>query len=362
MHGKNDLTESILADFEENKALYDAYRRVSHGLIEELLRLGGFGVHSVTSRIKEGSSLRSKLGRSGKDYRRLREVTDIVGIRVITHFEDDVDRIGALIEHEFEIDRERSIDKRRLLDPDRFGYLSLHYICSLTETRLRLPEFNRFKEMTCEVQIRSILQHAWAEIEHDLGYKAGATVPAPIRRRFSRLAGLLEIADTEFTHLRDELTSYESRVADEIKQNASSVQIDDVSLKAFIESDSMIGQMNRAMAEFVNAKLMDVDHRTLQILPRYLQYIEISTIQELRDAIFARKALILGQWRIRMRSRSISALDKGIAIFHLFQVVLAESGDVQSVVKAFGALGISAEPGRLVAAREIVDAVSAAKA
>jgi ppGpp synthetase/RelA/SpoT-type nucleotidyltranferase len=350
-----------LADFEKNKALYEGYRRVCHGLIEELLRLGGFGVHSVTSRVKERSSLRGKLGRTGKNYRGLQEITDIVGIRVITHFEDDVDRIGALIEHEFEIDRQESIDKRKLLDPDRFGYLSLHYICSLTGNRLKLPEFARFADMKCEVQLRSILQHAWAEIEHDLGYKAGATVPAPIRRRFSRLAGLLEIADCEFTQLRDELASYESRVADEIKQSPSSVQVDDVSLKALIESDSLIGELSRAMADFVNANLMDVSVRTLQALPRYLQYVEISTIQELREAMSARKELILGQWRIRMRSRSISALDKGIAIFHLVQVVLAETGDVQKVAKALGALGLGAEPGQLVAAREIVHAVDASR-
>ena len=186
-------------------------------------------------------------------------------------------------------------------------------------------------------------------------------MPAPIRRRFSRLAGLLEIADCEFTQLRDELASYESRVADEIKQSPSSVQVDDVSLKALIESDSLIGELSRAMADFVNANLMDVSVRTLQALPRYLQYVEISTIQELREAMSARKELILGQWRIRMRSRSISALDKGIAIFHLVQVVLAETGDVQKVAKALGALGLGAEPGQLVAAREIVHAVDASR-
>ncbi|TMR94372.1 GTP pyrophosphokinase [Nonomuraea basaltis] len=108
------------------------------------------------------------------------------------------------------------MDKRKALDPDRFGYLSLHYVASLDTRRAELAEYKRFANNGFEIQIRSILQHAWAEIEHDLGYKSRLGVPSTTRRRFSRLAGLLELADAEFVSIRDELRLYEKRVESDL--------------------------------------------------------------------------------------------------------------------------------------------------
>jgi ppGpp synthetase/RelA/SpoT-type nucleotidyltranferase len=70
------------------------------------------------------------------------------------------------------------------------------------------------------------LQHAWAEIEHDLGYKTALGVPRNVRRQFSRLAGLLEIADTEFASIRDRLSSYERDLPGLIEQSPDEVLLD----------------------------------------------------------------------------------------------------------------------------------------
>jgi len=69
---------------------------------------------------------------------------------------------------------------------------------------LKLSEYALFDKMKCEIQVRTILQHAWAEIEHDLVYKSPADIPFRVRRRFASLAGLLEIADREFESLRQD--------------------------------------------------------------------------------------------------------------------------------------------------------------
>ena len=58
--------------------------------------------------------------------------------------------------------------------------------------------------LVAEVQVRTILQHAWAEIEHDIQYKSTIAIPNTIRRRFMALAGLLEIADREFQAIQNE--------------------------------------------------------------------------------------------------------------------------------------------------------------
>src|SRR5438309_774277 len=58
-------------------------------------------------------------------------------------------------------------------------------------------------DSVAEIQVRTILQHSWAEIEHDIQYKSVSVIPAEIRRRFMSLAGMLEIADREFQAIQD---------------------------------------------------------------------------------------------------------------------------------------------------------------
>lgn len=175
-------------------------------------------VHSVRMRVKTPASLAAKLARPDKTYRHLWDVTDLLGLRVITYFEDDVASIGHLIERHLEVDFQHSIDKRRARPGEvapRFGYRSLHYVCALpgfaASTSGIAPRF--------EIQIRTVLEHAWAEIEHDLGYKSRDALPATSRRRLQRLAGLLELADQEFSAIRGELADYARRVPERLEKD-----------------------------------------------------------------------------------------------------------------------------------------------
>ncbi len=192
------------AEFEPRRKLMQSFSLPLENLIRTLLEVEGIRVHGVTSRVKSKASVLRKLGRADKT-RELGDVTDLLGIRVVTYFPDEVDAVANLIEREFEIDVDNSVDKRTLLDPDRFGYLSLHYVLQLNSSRSALPENGGFKGLKFELQIRSILQHAWAEIEHDLSYKSKTVVSAEIKRRFSRLAGLLELVDAEFLEIRNKI-------------------------------------------------------------------------------------------------------------------------------------------------------------
>jgi DNA ligase D-like protein (predicted polymerase) len=103
-------------------------------------------------------------------------------MRVITFYADDVDKVASALDRLFTVDWENSVDKRKLLETDSFGYLSLHYICSVEDFPYRF-----------EIQIRTVLQHAWANIIHDTGYKSGVEIPKRYIRSLSRLAGLLEL-------------------------------------------------------------------------------------------------------------------------------------------------------------------------
>ncbi|HYX32525.1 MAG TPA: hypothetical protein VE954_05380 [Oligoflexus sp.] len=169
----------------------------------QLLHESGIPVHDISARVKSAASLVQKASRPDRIYSRLEDITDVIGLRVVTYFEDSIESVAHLIERHFSVDMERSIDKRLHGDPSRFGYGSLHYVCRVVHA-----EDAQLQHFPFEIQIRTILQHAWAEIEHDLGYKYPEAVPQPVRRRFSRLAGLLEIADAEFVELRKTMDSY----------------------------------------------------------------------------------------------------------------------------------------------------------
>jgi putative GTP pyrophosphokinase len=218
---------SLLAAF---SAVAPALEACGHSLTAALsawLGQAGIKVHSIVARVKDPASLARKLARPDRDYVELWDLTDLLGLRVITYFEDDVDRVGAMIEAQLPIDLARSTDKRRR-EPGLFGYRSLHYVVEL-DARLPAPA-------RAEIQVRSVLEHAWAEIEHDLGYKAPGAVPLPVRQRLSRLAGLLEIADREFVSIRDELIAYEAALPAQIADRTRDVVLDELALRALIMS------------------------------------------------------------------------------------------------------------------------------
>ncbi len=216
----------------------DLERRLS-----KLLDESGIPVHEVSSRVKSSSSLLQKVARPDKIYVRLEDITDLIGLRVVTYFEDSIETVARLVEKHFITDMDRSIDKRQTMDPSSFGYQSLHYVCRVVGA---LDQ--QFEQFPFEIQIRTILQHAWAEIEHDLGYKYPEAVPQPVRRRFSRLAGLLEIADAEFVELRKTMETYARELHQGSVGSNQDLPWDVLSLESLVaddkvsEADASLGQ------------------------------------------------------------------------------------------------------------------------
>ena len=194
----------FFGDFEVRRPDLEELRRRIQDLISQLLADGGLRVHALEARVKDGPSLERKWRHHNPPYTSLDDLTDLLGVRIITFFPDDVDHVRELIESQFTIDRLNSRDPRATIEPDQFGYQSLHLVVSISPARAGLSEWRRFAAIRFEIQVRSILQHAWAEIEHDRGYRSEDDVPANMRRRWSRVAALLEFADSEFMRLRDD--------------------------------------------------------------------------------------------------------------------------------------------------------------
>ena len=214
-----NLDEVIKKYASEQWGTYSLLSEKTKELLSSILSSKGIVPHSITSRGKDPEELREKITREGVAYDNLpNNITDLAGVRIIAYFPSDVDKIVPLIEKGFNIDSKHSMDKRLSSDPAIFGYASVHFVVEFRLEMLKLPEYALFDKMKCEIQVRTILQHAWAEIEHDIVYKSPVEIPFRVRRRFACLAGLLEIADREFESLRHDEMAVRQAIQSRIKK------------------------------------------------------------------------------------------------------------------------------------------------
>ncbi len=217
-------------------ATYQEFTNKLENLISEFLKVHKVDAQ-IESRTKSIESFVEKIQREGKGYHNpLEEITDLVGIRIIAYYKEDVDKIGEIIKTEFDIDWENSIDKAWTLDPDRFGYLSVHYVISLPLHRKEQTEWKAFANIKAEIQVRTVLQHAWAAISHKLIYKTAKEVPKDLRRQLFRLSALLELADEEFSNLRKLTKELKERYSQELKKGKLDIELDLSSLDVYLES------------------------------------------------------------------------------------------------------------------------------
>lgn len=313
---------------------YEDFRNKIEGLIKELLIQKSINFHKIESRVKSESKVEEKILRKNDKYHSIDEMTDIIGLRIITYFEDEVDIVAKIIENEFEKDTVNTIDKRNL-ESDRFGYKSLHYVVSIDEKRKQLSEYHRFKELKFEIQIRSILQHAWAEIEHDLGYKGELSIPNNVKRNFYRVAALLETADIEFVKIKEQLKIYEENVDKEIKTNPGEVEINIASLKSFILSSPTVIEIDKKVASEVK-RTVDTHNNTpmAEMTIERLYLLNIKTIEQLNINLSAKKDLI-PFFAKKWMAASGMPVKRGISIFYLCYVLVGEKNDLKYAEKFF---------------------------
>jgi len=218
-------------------------RLTVHEKLERILEDEGLRYDNLESRCKGFISFAQKCSNPGKHYTSpIDDVTDLVGVRVIFFNGNDVDHFADAVTQKFQVDWSHSGDKRTAQRPNEFGYQSLHLVCSLRsedadETLVKLK---------FEIQLRTVLQHAWASISHALHYKSSAEVPVELQRRLYRLAGLLELADSEFTQLQEAKITLTKRFAGIISENPEAVPLEQGSLAAYLSHAPVVKDLNAA--------------------------------------------------------------------------------------------------------------------
>ncbi|MBO4482889.1 MAG: hypothetical protein J5735_03645 [Prevotella sp.] len=261
---------------EELVAQYRKYRPQLQELIQfvydqlwKVFREQGVELNTIEHRVKTEESLIGKLERKGEKYQNLEDITDLVGLRIITFYTDDVDKAAAIIKNLYVVDWDNSVDKRKVHELTSFGYNSLHYICRLKKGPLSGIPF--------EIQMRTALQHVWSSIEHDIGYKGAVKLPPEYRRQFSRLAGMLELADDEFSRLRTTMADYRRQVQALVKSG----KLDDVPLS----TDSFRSYLELHPFERLNQRIAAVNQAEVfpvSLMP-FLPVLETFRLQTLGD-------------------------------------------------------------------------------
>jgi ppGpp synthetase/RelA/SpoT-type nucleotidyltranferase len=183
--------------YESRKGRFeDVCTEVTYALKKELENRG-IKYHSVTSRVKTMSSFIEKIGRkSYGDF--TTQTTDLAGIRVVCLFMMDLERVNEAISSLFTVVSME--DKVQQGKAETFGYMSHHYICKLSSDHTG-PRYNHIQDLVFEVQVRTILMDAWANVSHYLSYKNEDSVPGDLVKDFSALSGLLYVADRQFEAL-----------------------------------------------------------------------------------------------------------------------------------------------------------------
>ncbi len=174
--------------------------------VEDLLADAGVTYDRVVARVKDWPSFKAKAYKKRDNGEWMypdpwEDIHDLIGVRVTTFHSTEIPVAIGVLKQSFTV--ERSVDKTaETRIAGGFGYGSHHLILTVDENSSDIAELAEYKGVSFEVQIRTVLQHAWAEFEHDIRYKRGNEELDPrVDRAFALAAGLIELADQQFDQI-----------------------------------------------------------------------------------------------------------------------------------------------------------------
>lgn len=288
------------------RPLYESYAAKLQILLVSLLEAHQLKYQIVESRAKDIDSFKEKITRGGKSYKDpMADLPDLCGARIIVYYADDVDKVAKMLSTEFLIVETELSHQQESLEVDRFGYLSFHSIVKLNQGRQVLAEWNFAQAFKAEIQVRTVIQHAWSAVSHALQYKQETAVPSKLRRRLFRIAGLFELADEEFVGIRDAKGKLLSEAATALAHGNKDVSITSETIKELLANDDVMAAVIDAAVEagFVVDEMSDDDSAIPEIyeISRRLGLKGIGQITELlqldNQAIFKKyKSKLSKNW------------------------------------------------------------------
>lgn len=274
-----------MSEYNDIETARDAYRKVQplyKKLAEEVqdiltTKLAAIGLApvSITNRPKDIDSFATKITR--KQYLTpLIETTDLAGARVVCAYESELARVADVIESNFEV-RER-IDKARDLGVDRMGYNGKAFVVQLG-AGYSGGRYEGITSLLCEIQVRTILQDAWAVIDHQLVYKNEKSTPERLRRDLNNVASLLEIAQGIFDSVKDKRVAYVSEIQEK-EENPSAF------LAQPLDFDTVIAYARWKFSD------LGANEKLTQILLRDINLKNYPTLQQLDNVVDRARAAV----------------------------------------------------------------------
>lgn len=353
-YGLDFSGQMIMEEYEEQRPMFEKLKDVVLDIIRRTLKEGGVYVTGVEGRVKAEASLAEKLERKGYKYHSLQDLTDILGVRVITIYSDDVDKVSALMEKVFEVDWNESVDKRKSLQLNQFGYMSLHYICRLPQSVYRDKDYPGMNEYRFEIQMRTALQHVWSCMHHDTGYKSEIEIPTEYLRNMNRIAGMLELADEQFSRIRKEITDYRRNVQRLVADgNFDEVPLDGDTFRSYLELNPFKSLIDKIatinQAEVYKDSMM-----------RYLDVLLALDFKTLGDVERLRKTYEEPAYQLSLHQLSGSDLDimaQSVGLQNLCTVYILKKGlGAYGLERLYNAIGGVSESNKERAQRTLVQA------
>jgi putative GTP pyrophosphokinase len=295
-----NVNEAVQA-YQDQRPTYERFALKLRRLLEELLEDYAFG-ETIEYRTKEVDHFREKVTRVGKNYTDpLTEITDLCGLRIILRRRSDVQRVVSLIRGQFDIDEAHSSYKEDELNVDQFGYSSVHLVVQLKGNRVLLPEWSRFENLKAEIQVRTILQHAWAQIAHDFDYKTEADVPRELRRRLFRVSAQIETADLELEHFTKEVDELLKTYKLEVSEGNAAIELNVDSLRVYIQNAPEVRRWNDSLQDAEGFRLIDPGE--LSRTTRTAELCDIKSLDQLSSVMQAANAW--GETFIKLHLRNL---------------------------------------------------------
>jgi len=274
------MMNNYLDEYKRKIPLYNELMEQTQRTLHKILEGEGVALFSIDGRVKTTESLESKVSR--KTYSNpINDIEDLCGVRVICYYESDLNKIEDVIKREYDVISES--DKQKEIDVDRFGYSSRHFIVKVKDEWLGVPSYRGLDGLKVEIQVRTMLMHAWAAISHKLLYKQEDDAPREIKRNLSKLSALIELADEKFDSIRKDKLNYKEKFEESNNAEFIIETLNSDSLVALVEKYSPGRELNELHLPEVLNEIRNYDSTVSDFelrIKKCLPYIDAMELEE----------------------------------------------------------------------------------